>query len=299
MQYSPAIYVAGTEYDAQGRAYPIVWKDGTAYRLTAGGNDDASAESIFVSGNTQYVAGSVNDSARLWTNSASQTLNSAVSYARSVTVANSNVYVAGERNFGAALWTNGTPQSLGGREANSVYVSGSDVYVGGTNNQDGAVIWKNGTVLHTLPGGYTVLSLYVSGNDVWACGFDGDWEWGGSARLWKNGVRQSLNNIGNAESQACSIAVLGNDVYVAGYNENPQGKYVAKLWKNGTAQNLSDGIYNAAALSVFVFRNDVYVTGYENDAQGKAQATIWKNSSVFKRLTNGNSETFSRSIFVK
>ena len=138
------VYVAGVEYHNifSLHGYPVVWKNGTAQRLTsiATGNENngAVAYSIFVSGDAVYVAG----------------------------VSTQNVYDNNTRTYTANLWVDGVPRELSSGsgsyvDANSVFVSGSDVYVAGRNDS-GPVVWKNGTP-QTLGGGRSAKSVFVSG----------------------------------------------------------------------------------------------------------------------------------------
>ena len=315
------VYVAGVEYHNifSLHGYPVVWKNGTAQRLTsiATGNENngAVAYSIFVSGDAVYVAGESTQNvygpsapiytANLWVDGVPRELSGGTS-ASSVFVSGSDVYVAGRNDSGPVVWKNGTPQALvGGRSANSVFVSGSDVYVGGIRRRttdsviDDGVIWKNGTVLYTLVNDEDernrtyVSSIYVSGSDVYAAGYvlgrNTNSNLIGKARLWKNGNVQTLD-VGDQDSSANSVAVSGNDVYVAGMGG--AGMQSAMLWKNGVAQRLGG---NGEAKSVFVFGGDVYVCGEDFDGE-MSRATVWKNGTIYQRMARGAAVY---SIFVK
>ena len=191
------------------------------------------------------------------------------------------MYVAGTEAGVAKLWKNGVDQNLPvgsfGSSANSVYVSGKDVYVVGYSKERRGgqysyvyqivTLWKNGVaqdVSNETKDAYAH-SVYVSGNDAYVAGYEGSTTNSKVAILWKNGVAQSLSDQSNNE--ALSVCVSGNDVYVAGQANN-----VVKLWKNGVAQNLTDGSKYAGAYSVHVSGSDVYVAGNEGDV-----AKIWKN----------------------
>ena len=101
-----------------------------------------------------------------------------------------NVYVAGSQwngtSYVATYWKNGTPVHLtdGSKStlANSIFVSGSDVYVAGEE--------------------YYVTSLA-----------------GTVAKFWKNGVLTNLP-ADNQYNHANSIFVVGSDVYIAGYENS-------------------------------------------------------------------------------
>ena len=155
----------------------------------------------------------------------------------------------------AKLWKNGMPQNLTDgsslARANSVYVLGKDVYVGGYEN-DVAVLWKNGINQNTgETNSSEINSVYGIGSNVYATGTEASGKW--SAVLWKNLEKQNLSSelpwaIGH------SVYVLDNDVYVAGtgINTGSGTTQVAKLWNNGVVEDLTDGTYEAAAYSVFV-----------------------------------------------
>jgi len=159
------------------------------------------------------------------------------------------VYVAGIQSFAATLWNNGTVQSLtdgkNRASANSVYVSGSDVYVAGSEQN-------------------------AQGKSV--------------AKLWINGKAQNLTD-GTNNAYALSVYVSGDNFYVAGYEQNAQGKNVAMFWKNNEdAQALTDGINNAEARSVYVSGSDVYIAGIYNYGgilwiNGERQNTYLVNES--------------------
>jgi hypothetical protein len=185
-----------------------------------------------------------------------------------------------------------------GCEAQSVYVSGGDVYVAGVFSYL-PMLWKNGEIV-ILDGlskkGGKAFSVFVSDNDVYVAGFKNNEQDIVVATLWKNGQAQRLSD-GRRNAYAFSVFVSGRDVYVAGFEENTQGNTVATLWKNGQAQRLSDERRNAYALSVFVSGRDVYVAGRENNAQGKGVATLWKNGRA-QRLSDGGSTAVANSVFV-
>ena len=191
-----------------------------------------------------------------------------------------DVYVVGHDENVAALWKNGIKQTLIVEKkiyakAQSVFVADNDVYVAG-HNENVAILWKNGTP-QNLTECYedyrknraVVNSVYVSGNDVYVVGYEevydvslDDWCTLKKqvAKLWKNGVAQSLADE-NKFTEAHSVFVSGNDVYVAGHEYNT-GKRFVVLWKNGIAQKFTDGNSYLNTYSVFVSGNDVYVTGY-------------------------------------
>ena len=208
-----------------------------------------------------------------------------------------SVYVAGyvKGEFGksvATLWKNGVPQSLTDGKynagANSVCVSGNDVYVVGYERNatvSVAKLWKNGIAQNLTDGTHAANahSVCVSGSDVYVVGYDNNRT---VAKLWKNGVETNLTD-GTKEAEAYSVCVSGNDVYVVGYEDYK----VARLWKNGVIQNL-DGM--TFVYSVCVSGNDVYVAGMSggdacgSNGCGLFYPALWKNG-VVKNLSSAGS----------
>jgi hypothetical protein len=142
-----------------------------------------------------------------------------------------DVYVAGHaKNVGACYWKNGQQIALSGGSkgsAQSIAVSGDDVYVAGTFPSGSwvACYWKNG-VLTALTDGKAEAgprANVVSGGDVYIAGYEGN-----GACYWKNGEKIALTG----GSVAHDIAVSGNVVYVAGIT-SIAGTQAACYWKNG------------------------------------------------------------------
>jgi hypothetical protein len=208
-----------------------------------------------------------------------------------------NIYVAGYRtnNQGvngavdtATYWKNGAPVALSdgtnNAHANSIAVSGTDVYVAGdeyNGMNNVAKYWKNGQPFN-LTGGKnyaSATSIAVSGSDVYVAGYE--YVGRNVAIYWKNGTRITLTDS-TKNAFAFGIAVSGTDVYVAGYEQLNAGfgNDIAKYWKNGTPVSLTDGSLEAQAYSIAVSGTDVYVAGHEWNGSGTADtANFWKNGS--------------------
>ena len=240
------------------------------------------AKSVFVSDNGNvYVAGNTDSSyptVFLWKDGAEQNLGSGV--ANSVYVSGNDVYVAGYEGSNAVLWKNGARNTLGAGRAFSVVVSGNDVYVAGYTGSYNyrAVVWKN-SAANDLGAGIA-RSVFVSGNVVYAAGDNGASS-SPYGILWENGVARNLSM-----SSANSVFVSGYEVYVAGYEGSN-----AILYKNTTKQSLGAGV----ARSVFVSGSDVYVAGSNGTSSYYYSAVVWKNGDVVYNFGNGN----AYSVFVK
>jgi len=241
-----------------------------------------------------------------------------------------NVFVAGIEDMQARLWKNGTIVNLASgigftastatvirSEAHSVFVSGSDVYVAGSEiimNEDGsnsrARLWKNGEIqpLSKETGSEDeAFSVFVSGNDVYVLGreslqprpFRDRWAY----KYWKNG-ESVIFAQGSDGWNVHSIFVSDDNVYISGSVPKATGYNItlpqAKLWKNGVEENLDDidsETFDSQASSVFVSGNDVYVAGYIRDYPEQVYvATLWKNGKR-TNLANANNVR-AHSVFV-
>ncbi len=101
-------------------------------------------------------------------------------------------------------------------------------------------------------------SITVSGKDVYAAGAefkDGNFF---VAKYWKNGSAVSITD-GTNYSMANSIAVQGNDIYLAGMElKGPfmQGNPVTQYWKNGNEVPVQDPSGNGGWTNcVFISQN--------------------------------------------
>ena len=212
-----------------------VWKNGEATSLTDGSND-ATVTSIYVNGADVYVGGREGQTAKIWKNGISTSLSNGT-YVTSLFAAGADIYVCGDYyNYPvsyALSWKNGVFSDLTDRtlvsNANSVFVSGTDVYIGGRENME-AKIWKNGIPISLSDGTLfnMVNAVRVQGNDVYALGFEMLTPGGISvAKYWKNGVANTLTN-GTNSATTNSIFVFGSDVFVGGIDNGN-----ITIWKNG------------------------------------------------------------------
>jgi hypothetical protein len=231
------------------------------------------------------------------------------------TSANVDIYVAGNEytslvgGFSVAkVWKNGIATNLTNgltdASANSVFVSGSDVYVAGyENNVAGtstiAKLWKNGVGINLSLGNNFARanSVFVSGSDVYVAGFESDATGTHVAKIWKNGIPSNLNSTGNLNAYAMSIYVSGVDVYVAGYAGSGNSPLIAKVWKNGNETSLNNASQSFIASSIFVSGTDVYVAGGSTNSVQGERALVWKNN-VLTNLTDGSRQASAYSVYV-
>ena len=284
--------------------YATLWKNGIAQNLTCG-THNASANSVFVSGNDVYVVGfdtrgfadSSPRTAMLWKNGVAQELvsetNCTVAY--SVFVLGKNVFVVGSgrfdigywgnnthwRRYGnriAIVWKNGVEQKLtdGNRSAraHSVFAYNDNVYVliQKYNGIGSVVLWKNGVKqkIATESHSVTAYSLFVSNNDVYIVGRRSE----DGSTLWKNGIAETFSDRFSGQS----IFVSNNDIYVVGYGY-PNG---TALWRNGKLQHFdNDNAHQSRVSAIFVSDGNVYIAGQRrygsNWRDFDFRPTLWKN----------------------
>lgn len=207
----------------------------------------------------------------------------------------------------AVAWENGPSKKLAGRpysEAHSVFVSGGDVYVAGSDSDHQfadsrrAVLWVNGAIQDLSGEGCPYAearSVYVSNGRVYVAGFKRE-RWPNdhteSATLWVDGQERVLG-VGGLSSVFVSPS---GEVYAAGYYRDEGYRRRPGLWKDGEAQRLqllhenSEGEVD----SIFVSGQDVYAVGYDNAGYG--YETIWRNGS--RRSIAGNYPVGPLSVFV-
>jgi hypothetical protein len=175
-----------------------------------------------------------------------------------------DIYFAGYDTLeNGVYWKNGDmtiAAPYGGRGTtlplvHCMYVSGSNVYVGGMANQ--GVYWSNGTAYFMQPrpndGSYlsSINSLFVFGTDVYNPGVfipsglaPGVYL---GASYWKNGVENDLplNYPPNSNTSyvTTSVFVSGSDIYIAGYSRTFISGTIPEVdsavyWKNGIEYSL-------------------------------------------------------------
>jgi hypothetical protein len=197
------------------------------------------------------------------------------------------VYVAGVEKVGDALqpyvakyWRNGVAHKLtdGTKDAlaNTVYIDGDDVYVGGAEENNArltyAIIWKNGKRIHLTDSASTttnsqVNDIIVANNDVYAAGShtaDGFIY----AVYWKN---EEMVILGKSKKYitTTALAIDGENVHVVGIETTEDKKNIARYWINGVVSALPGG---EVASDIDVDNGDVYISGYNSKG-----GNYWKN----------------------
>ncbi|MBK8568197.1 MAG: hypothetical protein IPN76_34060 [Saprospiraceae bacterium] len=140
------VYVGGSEKNSQGYTIAKFWKNGVPTILST---STAWVNAIYAAGDDVYVVLYEDSIHKLWKNGVKTNLTGTP---QDIKVVGTDVYIAGNDGNIAKFWKNGVPTSLSDglfpAFGHSVYVSESDVYVAGSE-QDGnggyaAKLWKNG-----------------------------------------------------------------------------------------------------------------------------------------------------------
>jgi hypothetical protein len=223
----------------------------------------------------------------------------------------SNVYIAGEKNAGSGVVWNADKMeyltdSTSGSGAFSIFVAGTDVYIGGEVSAGGIAnvpaYWKNGVLTElTCPVGRNnawVNSIYVSGNNVYAAGTAGDWS-STYAILWLNGLATVLDSFiaptgsWDPRCEATSVFVLDGDVYVSGLGHGGLACY----WKNGVQSFLAAAAINTAGNAISVSKGTVYIVGNVYDSVF-TEAAYWKNGVPAPLPVSSPGNSLARALYV-
>jgi hypothetical protein len=311
------VIVVGKEFNGTNNVAKA-WADGKEIDLTDGTND-ATANSVSISGNDTYVAG--NDAGGVfWKNGVENHLSSSTpgAAANSILVSGNRVLICGNDAFDnngsslsrAVYWDNGTETNLGGTDsgstANAITLYNDEVYVAGIHGFN-AVYWKNGVINYLTHDNiqvshvWHVNSIVVLNGNVYEIG------WINAAGAvfpqeanWNNGAFSHFNQPATSWGILNGITTSGNSVYVAGMTDTSTARlyYIAAYWKDGQQFLLPNSLKNAYATSIAVKGNDIYVCGYEFDDNGAKYAVYWKNG-VEVKLTDGTRDAYAYSIAVR
>ncbi|HCW09073.1 MAG TPA: hypothetical protein DGG95_17080 [Cytophagales bacterium] len=260
------IYVAGVSYVNDNFGFKptaAYWKNGEEISLS-GGEIHSFAEDIAVSGNDVYVVGTISDVANsekplFWKNGVMNSLN--------------------------VLATFGS-KSVMTSKANSIAISGSDIYACGFISDGGsyfqAVYWKNGNMI-ALPNGNSkqASAISISNNDVYIAASTG---------YWKNEVYKSLPNTDLTSTvMIFGILASGSDFYVAGTTYNEQSA-TATLWKNDSiiTHLPNNNFINSAARAIAISGTDVYIVGSLTNDFSSYTGVYWKNGNLIELTGEGS-----------
>jgi len=208
------VYVAG--YDAapqnNGMYRVTLWKDGANQNIRPDKNtSEGSFAQVFVSGRDVYVGFTTIYPYYIQNGAQEIKLNpSGYATIKSLYAFGNTLHCAGwwQETGGLSravifkvVGSDVTPQYLdaGASSANSVFVSGSNVYAAGyTGNvaERRAKVWKDGAAQALSNLRSEASSVFVSGGDVYVGGSEyvGDNASDQRARVWKNGTAQNLSN---------------------------------------------------------------------------------------------------------
>lgn len=253
------VYAVSTGYTQTSKSYYILlWKNGKADTL-ATSKGQLQAIAISVSNKNVYVAGyeyTGKTTAKIWKNGVATTLSSDATNGcilEDMVVVGDDVYAIGVNRYSndasvptvAVLWKNGqVTKFTDGKNyvgLTKLFVSGSDVYVGGVEYNSAQIavakMWKNGTPV-TLSDGTNntyVYGLFVDGADVYAT-LEENIGANKIGKIWKNGVTTAFTD-GTNPAVPFEIVVKDGDVYTLGLVSKD-----IKLWKNQEGTQLTKDV---------------------------------------------------------
>jgi hypothetical protein len=341
------IYVAGFEFNGpqdvsgpSGFGVAKYWKNGKEVTLYTGPLNSI-AVGISVVGNDIYVAGLIGTTSVYWKNGGNPVYVAPqapdgqldTTTTTGIFATPTDVYVTdyGLTGYANLYLGNYFDQNKGitayygadkFTQTNSVFVSGSDIYIGGSyaalaTAQYGfneylpvPCYWKNNSAVD-LPysksiamlgtPSATVNSTFVSGADVYNAGtqvagledfYDSHTPY---PVYWKNDSVVALQ--APVEGMANGIAVSGHDVYVAG-SQYHTIQYQACYWKNGTLNYLPQQKGNGSnTTGIVTYSNDLYIAGADFDGDFGYTAAYWKNGNEVL-LTDGTKYAQANGICV-
>lgn len=287
-----------------------------AYNFSACKKKDKTPPPIkteYLSGQMMHDSGKL--SASFWINGTQQYLTNGTyeSSANNVFKHNSDIYLAGferntvspsdptELNKMAVYWKNGAMTQLTSgntnAEANSIAVSGNDVYVAGieynsTTLRQNARLWKNGAVVGLTDGANWSFAndVAIGGNNVYVVGQE---TIGGvpTPLLWSNGVRATLPFTGTSGNPH-RIVLDGNDVYIIGAHTEG-GITKACYWKNNVfhAVNFIAGGSSYYAVDGIVKNGVLHLVGF--GFEGTITKPIYWQNGTPQKLSETSGVAYS------
>jgi hypothetical protein len=233
-----------------------------------------------------------------------------------IVVSGIDVYVCGNdfndlTGFSVATyWKNGSRVAIGNTTgntyANSIVISGSDVYVAGYEARFNrntnlwyiyAIYWKNGNPIilgDTLSQSYAN-SIVVSGNDIYIGGTR-SYDSVSVATYWKNGTLTDLTDT-SIYGGVTTILLSGSSIYQAWVESNNSGAQVI-YGTNGMSIPLQGAPGTYGVNSIVASGNDIYASGNFIYQYGSTQATYWKNGNQIKLTNSGPGYSKANSIAI-
>jgi hypothetical protein len=192
------------------------------------------------------------------------------------------VYILANGTTDPHVWKDGKIFPINDGFASSMYVSGNDIYLAGTNFNNRATLWKNGMAkeLDTVVSSASV--VFVSGNDVYVAGTRGAEE-AKRPVFWKNGELQSLNaEPGKYSWTPTHLSVWGNDVYLVGDHKEYMGfsgPTPPVILKNGSEISVikKSDLGSVKKPRIIVSNGNVYAAGSDI---WKPVMKVWINSRM-------------------
>ena len=253
------VYVAGTSVNSAGSRVATVWRNGAVLAQYPGVplpppyyDTNSHARTITFSGADMYVLGGVyeNGGETIWKNGVATKVSNLdpTSMVVTGTIA-PTTYVTVNGPTYTYLRQNSIKYLLADNAyAQDVKVSGGHAYVAGHLSGSAAqkaVYWKFDTVTHSIQTqslwdgihDSAAAAIAVSGSNVYVAGWEYDNTGYPAAKIWINGVGQTLGGGAGLYAYAQTIFIDGTDVYVGGsLAESPA------VWKNGVLHMHGSGV---------------------------------------------------------
>ena len=154
-------------------------------------------------------------------------------------------------------------------QANSISVSGGNVYVAGQDSSSNAAVWKNainssstytsGTASTSFAG--NILNV---GSDVYVSGFDGQ----GNVVFWKNGNKTIISTAGTSGVEGTSM-VLDSTGNVHVYWRSLNGSFLGSIINGTLKSSVSlSGVFDLFSLNLFTSPQKLLIPSIVIDSNG-------------------------------